>query len=126
MTGGVLLPTPLAPSSTRPFGLLLTTLAPAPRLPSAAIAAGQRYLDVANQINRDLFSVWTHAAEGSLQTTFEAQNAALANSQTMLDTSAELGKDALSRWVDVVRQAQATSLKTFRSSTKLVCSVTHE
>jgi hypothetical protein len=79
----------------------------------------------ANQINRDLFSLWTTAAEASLHTTFEAQNAALASSQSLFETSTKLGNDAVSRMVDVARQAQATTLKTYQSSTKLLGSLTH-
>ena len=45
----------------------------------ATVAAGQRYLDLASQINRDFFALWTTAAESSLHTTFEVQNAALAS-----------------------------------------------
>ena len=63
----------------------------------AAIAAGRRSMDFANQANRDLFAVWTAAAEASLQTTFDVQNAALANSQALFETSASLSKDALNR-----------------------------
>jgi hypothetical protein len=85
----------------------------------AAVAAGQQVLDFANQLNRDVFALWTSAVETSLRTTFAAQNAALASSQTALDTSANLSKDALSRWADVARQAQATTLKAYQSSTKL-------
>ena len=56
----------------------------------------------------------------------EAQNAALASSQALLDTSTKLSQDVLSRWVDVARQAQATTLKTFHSSTKPLGGLTHE
>ena len=66
----------------------------------------------------------TSAIETGLQTTFEAQNAVLANSQTLFDTSAKLNKDALDQWVGVARQAQATTLKAYQSSTKLFGSLT--
>jgi hypothetical protein len=92
----------------------------------AALGASQRYLDFANQVNRDVFSLWSSAAEASLQTTFEVQNAALVSSQALIETSTKLGKDALSRWADVARQAQATSFKTYQSSTKLPGSLTNE
>jgi translation elongation factor EF-Ts len=92
----------------------------------AAVAAGQQFLDFANQINRDLFSLWTSAVETSLQATFETQNAALASSQSLFDTSAKINKDALNRWIDVARQSQATTLKAYQSSTKLFGSLTHE
>jgi len=90
----------------------------------AAVAAGQQILDVANQISRDAFSLWTSAVQTNLETTFAAQNAALASSQTLFDTSAKLGKDTLTQWVEVTRQAQATTLKAYQSSTKLFGSLT--
>jgi hypothetical protein len=92
----------------------------------ATLVAGQRYLDFVNDINRDLLSLWTTAAETSLHTTFEVQNAALASSQALFETSAKLTNDALRRWVDVARQAQATTLKAYKSSTKLLGSLTQE
>jgi hypothetical protein len=92
----------------------------------ATVAASQRYLDLAGQINRDFFALWTTAAESSLQTTFEVQNAALASSQSLFETSAKLSTDALRRWVDVARQAQATTLKSYQSTTKLLGSLSHE
>jgi len=54
------------------------------------------------------------------------QNAALASSQTLFETSAKLSNDALRRWVEVARQAQATTLKTYQSTTKLLSSLTQE
>jgi|GraSoiStandDraft_41_1057321.scaffolds.fasta_scaffold658138_3 hypothetical protein len=92
----------------------------------ATVAAGQRYLDLASQINRDFFALWTTAAESGLHTTFDVQNAALASSQTLFETSAKLSNDALRRWVEVARQAQATTLKTYQSTTKLLGSLTQE
>jgi hypothetical protein len=92
----------------------------------ATVAASQKYLDLASQINRDFFALWTTAAETSLHTTFEVQNAALASSQALFETSAKLTNDALRRWVDVARQAQATTLKAYKSSTKLLGSLTQE
>ncbi|MGI9149304.1 MAG: hypothetical protein ACR2IK_22605 [Chloroflexota bacterium] len=86
----------------------------------AALAAGQRYLDLAGEINRDVLSLWTSVADASLRTTFEMQNAALASSQALFETSAKLRADAISRWVDVARQAQATTFKTYQSSTRLL------
>jgi hypothetical protein len=90
----------------------------------ATVAASQRYLDLASQINRDFFSLWTTAAETSLQTAFEIQNAALTSGQALFETSTKLGTDALRRWVDVAREAQKTTLKSYQSTTKLVGSLT--
>jgi hypothetical protein len=89
----------------------------------AAFAASRQYVDVANQINRDFLSLMTSATETSLQTTFEVQNAVLARSQAVLETSANLSKDALDRWFEVIRQAQATTLKSYESSAKLLGSL---
>jgi hypothetical protein len=96
------------------------------RTTDTAQAAVQQSLDFANQINRDVFSLWTSAIETNLQASIEVQNAALASSQTLFDTSANLGKDALSRWVAVARQAQTATLNAYQSSTKLFGSLTHE
>ncbi len=92
----------------------------------ATVAAGQGYLDFASQINRDLFPVWTTAAEASLQTTFEVYNVALAGSQALFEASAKLSNDAFCRWVDVARQAQASILRSYQSTTKLLGSLTQE
>lgn len=92
----------------------------------AALTTSRHYVDVANQINRDLFSLWTSVAEASLHTTFDLQNAALASSQALFETTANLRKDALSRWVELARQTQATALKTYQSSRDLLGSLTQE
>ncbi|MDQ6672994.1 MAG: hypothetical protein M3069_20020 [Chloroflexota bacterium] len=92
----------------------------------ATVAAGQRYLDLASQMNRDVFSLWATAAETSLRTAFEVQNAALTSGQSLFEASAKLSNDALRRWVEVARQAQATTLKNYQSTTKLLGTLTHE
>ena len=92
----------------------------------AAIAAGQQVLDFANQINRDVLSLWTTVVETSLKTTFDAQNAALTSSQTRIRHVRE-GQQGRAQPLGRGRpQAQATTLKTYQSSTKLVGSLTHQ
>ena len=118
-------PTPNAASAVIDEAVRITTVG-SRRTSDAAQAASRKYLDFANQINRDLFSLWTTASETSLKTTFEAQNAALANSRALLDTSTRLSQDVLSRWADLARQAQATTLKTYQSSTRLLGGLTNE
>ena len=83
------------------------------------IDATRRYFDQAAQVNRDLFALFAAGAEASLKTGFELQHAAFAGSQAVVDSSANLTRDSLTRWADVARQAQATALKTYTSSTKL-------
>lgn len=85
----------------------------------AALAASRRYLDQANQMNRDLFALWTASAQASLQTSFDVQNAAFASGQAFLESSATISKDALLRWADVASQAQAATLKAYQSNAKL-------
>ena len=92
----------------------------------ATSAASKRFVDLASEINRDFLSLWTTAAETSLKTTFEMQNAALASSQTLFETSTKLSNHALRRWLDVARQAQTTGLKSYQSTTKLLSSLTQE
>ena len=93
---------------------------------AAAQAASQRYLDFVNQTNRDVLSLWTSVAEASLHTMFGVQNAALSSSQAAYNTSAKVTQDVISQWVGQARQAQATTLKTLQSSTKLLDRVSHE
>src|SRR5712691_7677178 len=76
----------------------------------AAVAAGRRYFDQANQLNRDLFALWTASAEASLQTSFEVQNAAFASGQAFLESYASISKDAYRRWANVARQAQVATI----------------
>jgi hypothetical protein len=90
----------------------------------AALQAGRKYFDHASQVNRDLFALYTAGLDAGLQTFVDVQNAALANAQTLLDSSAGLTKDAFRRWVDLARQAQATTVKTYQANAKLLDSVT--
>jgi hypothetical protein len=90
----------------------------------AFLQAGRKYYDQAAQLNRDLLTFWTAAADAGFQTAFEIQNAALKNAQDWFETSASLNKEALRRWADLTRQAQATTLKTYQNSAKLFESVT--
>ena len=90
----------------------------------AALQASREYFDHAAQVNRDLFALWTAAADASLQTAVEIQNAALSGGQAWLDTSANLSRDAFRRWSDLTRQAQTTTLKNYQASTRLFEGVT--
>jgi hypothetical protein len=83
----------------------------------ATVQAGRRYLDQTSQLNRDLVALWSATAEAGLQTAFDVQNAAVASGQAWLDASATFTKDAYTRFADVTRQAQATTLKTYRGLT---------
>jgi|SRR5579859_1496659 len=96
---------------------------PSPRVSRAAVA-GEQFVDCANQLNRDVFAMWTSAVETGLQATFEAQNTALASGQAWTETTTKLSTDALGRWAAVARQAQATTLKAYQSSTRLLDTLT--
>lgn len=90
----------------------------------AVLQAGRKYYDQTAQLNRDLFAFWTQSADAGFQTAFEIQNAALANTQAWFDSAASLNKDALRRWADLTRQAQATTLKSYQTSARLLESIT--
>ena len=90
----------------------------------AALLAGRKFFDQATQFNRDLFALWSSGADAAFQTAFDVQNAAFASAQAWLDSSASLSKDSLRRWAELTRQAQATTLKSYKSSAKLFDSLT--
>ena len=73
-----------------------TTAAPAAK--TIVDQSLQQYAEIAQQLNRDLFALWTSAAEASLRTTFELQHATLTRSQALVEKSATLSKDAFARW----------------------------
>ena len=86
----------------------------------AALQAGRKYFDFSAQVNRDLFALYTAGLDAGLQTYADVHNAALNNAQTLLDSSAALTKAAFGRWVDLARQAQATTVKTYQANARLL------
>ena len=90
----------------------------------AAVQASRKYFDLGVQINRDLFDLWTAAADAGLQTAFDAQNAALANTQTSIDAWTSLSKEAVNRFTALTRQAQSITQKSYEASNKLFQSLT--
>ena len=90
----------------------------------AVLQAGRKYFDHANEVNRDLFALYTAGFEAGLQTVVDVQNAAVANGQALLDSSVGLTKDAFRRWAELARQAQATALKAYQGNAKLLDSFT--
>jgi|GEM_PF-1924498 len=69
---------------------------------------------------RQAFNIWATSTEAAVKTTFALQNAAIETSLAFADLTGNGNRAFFMPWVNVVRQAQATTLEVWQATTRAV------
>lgn len=77
----------------------------------AAQDAARRYMDESAAIGRTYFAAWDAAAQASMRTAFDLQNAMIQASRSVLDATCQASRSWFDQAAESVRKSQEATIK---------------